>query len=157
MSESKIKDFLHKKGEAYTAGFLRKCAEEGVDPELLKQSLDNSDLGNIGTDVLVANKFGRFVEDLKRALYYARTNKLERGASWATSPYKTYRGRSTLLGAEQEGGLGAGLGALAGGAAGAIHGDNPKQKIIQSVLGALTGGAAGGAGGGLLGAYEGKS
>jgi len=35
MSKQQIKDFLKKKGAAYEAGFLQKCAEAGVDPEQL--------------------------------------------------------------------------------------------------------------------------
>ena len=39
MSKDQIKDFLKKKGAAYGAGFLRKCAEAGIDPaQLLKES-----------------------------------------------------------------------------------------------------------------------
>jgi len=39
MSKDQIKDFLKKKGAAYEAGFLRKCAEDGIDPaQLLKES-----------------------------------------------------------------------------------------------------------------------
>jgi hypothetical protein len=35
MSKEQIKDFLKKKGAAYEAGFLQKCAEANVDPEQL--------------------------------------------------------------------------------------------------------------------------
>lgn len=38
MSESTIKDFLHKADANYSAGFLRKCAEEGVDPDALSKA-----------------------------------------------------------------------------------------------------------------------
>ena len=156
MSESKIKDFLHKKGEAYTAGFLRKCAEEGVTPDVLtKEAVGDLGLAldtGLAGDVLSRNKGGRYLKDLERAVAYAQASKLSRAGRWVGSPYKTYRGRKALHGAERGGATGATLGALAGGGAGALSGHDVKSRIVNAIRGALGGGAAGGAAGGLLGA-----
>jgi len=136
MSEGQIKDFLKKKGTAYGAGFLRKCAEEGIDPAQLLKAADLSELQNL--DPAAA---------LLAALDLVRKQKStgipheigEGGAAVELQPRSIPR--------RALGGIG---GALAGGGIGALATTGIKDRNKRIGIGALSA-LLGGTLGGVLG------
>ena len=137
MSKDKIKDFLHKKGEAYTAGFLRKCAEEGIAPEaLLKAAAEDS----------------RLAAYLSNLLPFA-----------GPSLYGVSRDRNEPVAAA----TGSGIGSLLGGAGGSLAGGAgglalatiisalTKGRVQPYLAAGVTGALGGGFAGAGEGAYQG--
>ena len=146
--------------DAYVQGFISKCAEHGIDPEVLvKQSQDRDIVdprGSMFGDIPLS-RAGRGVKDVFRAGRYATRNPWGRFWDTVKSPYTTTRGKRTYRGA----GVGGKKGLMYGGGAGALLGaaiggrDEPlNSRLVRAILLGILGAGVGGAAGAGVGGYK---